>query len=316
MKIIVITPVKNESWILNHFLTVTSQFADHIIIADQNSTDNSLEIAKNFSKVTVFNNSNPNFNESERQYLLIKKARELFPEDKVILALDADEIISADSLDSSEWNQIKSAKSGTVLKFFKPNLYLIPSHYIEDNKTFWPLGFIDNNKTAHEAKFIHSTRVPYPPESPTLVLKEIKFLHLAYLRPNVQYAKLRFYTTIEKKSGNNPWYLRRRRYRYKKDFLAVDKIEPTPPNWLNYPSLLQLTSFDSLADPIYNWQDKKVAEDILKHPFWYFWLDDIWYVNWEKVISNFQIENNKKIIPPPKILISILRLFDNTINNK
>ena len=41
-KIIVVTPIKNEDWILDRFLSVTSQFADLIIIADQNSTDKSM----------------------------------------------------------------------------------------------------------------------------------------------------------------------------------------------------------------------------------------------------------------------------------
>ncbi|WP_260675883.1 MULTISPECIES: hypothetical protein [Nostocales] len=33
-KIVVMTPVKNEAWIVDRFLSVTSQFADYIIIAE------------------------------------------------------------------------------------------------------------------------------------------------------------------------------------------------------------------------------------------------------------------------------------------
>ena len=51
-KLIVITPVKNESWILEKFLTFTSLWADYIIIADQNSTDNSIEDFINWYKNT------------------------------------------------------------------------------------------------------------------------------------------------------------------------------------------------------------------------------------------------------------------------
>jgi len=35
VRIVVVTPVRNEAWILERFLSVTSRFADHIIIADQ-----------------------------------------------------------------------------------------------------------------------------------------------------------------------------------------------------------------------------------------------------------------------------------------
>jgi glycosyltransferase involved in cell wall biosynthesis len=94
-KIVVITPVKNEAWILDRFLAVTSQFADCIIIADQNSTDGSLTIYKNYPKVILIQNESEQFNEAERQILLIQKARELVPEHKILLALDADEILAA-----------------------------------------------------------------------------------------------------------------------------------------------------------------------------------------------------------------------------
>ena len=36
--LVVLTPVRNEAWILRAFLEATSLWADHIIIADQMST--------------------------------------------------------------------------------------------------------------------------------------------------------------------------------------------------------------------------------------------------------------------------------------
>ena len=43
---IVMTPVRNEAWVLPAFLESTSRWADYIIIADQMSTDGSREIAR------------------------------------------------------------------------------------------------------------------------------------------------------------------------------------------------------------------------------------------------------------------------------
>ena len=63
-KIVVITPVKNEAWILDRFLAVTSQFADCIIIADQNSTDESKDICKKYPKVIVIDNKSTKYDES------------------------------------------------------------------------------------------------------------------------------------------------------------------------------------------------------------------------------------------------------------
>lgn len=95
MKKIVLTPTKNEEWIIELFLKITSLFADHIIIADQFSTDKTVEIAKKFPKVIIIENDNTEYDEQYRQKLLIDKARSLFPGNNLLLALDADEIITA-----------------------------------------------------------------------------------------------------------------------------------------------------------------------------------------------------------------------------
>ena len=54
--IVVLTPVKNEEWILDNYIQVTSNFADLIIIADQFSSDKSREIASNYDKVLLIKN--------------------------------------------------------------------------------------------------------------------------------------------------------------------------------------------------------------------------------------------------------------------
>ena len=44
--VIVICAVRNEAWILPRFLAVASHIADHIIVADQGSTDGSRDICR------------------------------------------------------------------------------------------------------------------------------------------------------------------------------------------------------------------------------------------------------------------------------
>ncbi|MFO5494935.1 MAG: glycosyltransferase family 2 protein, partial [Cuspidothrix sp.] len=122
-KIVVITPVKNEAWILDRFLSVTSQFADHIIIADQNSTDGSQAICKKYPKVILIENKSQQFNEAERQLLLIQTARDLVQEHKIILALDADEILAANATKTASWQKMLQAEPGTILFFEKPDLF-------------------------------------------------------------------------------------------------------------------------------------------------------------------------------------------------
>src|SRR5207247_9635192 len=63
VRVVVVTPVRNEAWILERFLSVTSRFADHIIVADQRSSDGSRAICSRYPNVTVIDNPTDEFNE-------------------------------------------------------------------------------------------------------------------------------------------------------------------------------------------------------------------------------------------------------------
>jgi hypothetical protein len=78
-KIIGVTQVKNEEWILDRFLSVTSGFADHIIVTDQQSTDGSRSICTPFTKVHLISNDSPIYDEAHRQKLLLTEARRMSP---------------------------------------------------------------------------------------------------------------------------------------------------------------------------------------------------------------------------------------------
>jgi hypothetical protein len=110
-KLICLTPVLNEAWILERFLKCTSLWADHIIIADQRSTDGSREIARRCPKVTLIDNRSEVFNEPERQQMLLAEARRI-PGAKILLALDADEFLTANFLTSPEWETNSPGASG------------------------------------------------------------------------------------------------------------------------------------------------------------------------------------------------------------
>ena len=94
---IVMTPTRNEAWVIRAFLECNGLWADYIIIADQMSTDGTREIIAEYqerwntvlttpstvhrTQYTVHNmhqcqlimidNTNPEFNEAERQSMLV-----------------------------------------------------------------------------------------------------------------------------------------------------------------------------------------------------------------------------------------------------
>lgn len=191
--IICLTPVKNEAWILRRFLECASLWADYIVIADQNSTDNSREIASEFSKVVLVNNSSQFFNEPDRQKLLIDTARQL-AKNRLLITLDADEILTANFLDSPEWKTVLDASPGTIIRFQRVNL--LPdmcSYWLDDtNKSDFPWGFMDDG-SEHIGMKIHSNRIPLPTTAPSINLRSVKVLHYQFVDWERMQSKHRWY---------------------------------------------------------------------------------------------------------------------------
>jgi len=116
MKTIVLIPVKNEDWIIKNTLTNITPYVDLVIIADQKSTDKTVEICKKFSKVKIIDN--PYVGHSNKvRWLLLEEARKN-GYNNLIICLDADEIISPQGIIEIK-NYIASGKAvaGDVFKF-------------------------------------------------------------------------------------------------------------------------------------------------------------------------------------------------------
>lgn len=193
--IICLTPVRNESWILDTFLSCTSLWADYIIIADQKSTDNSREIALKYPKVILIENNTDHFNEPERQKLLINEARKIDGK-RLLITLDADEFFVSNFQEKKEWNEILSATPGTVFGFRWINL--LPGY-----KKYWspegyfPWAFMDDG-SQHFGQEIHSPRVPLKSWDTIKKITEIRVLHYQYIDWLRMQSKHRYYQILER----------------------------------------------------------------------------------------------------------------------
>lgn len=296
LPVIVITPIKNESWILKRFLEVTSCFADCIIIADQFSEDNSIEIIKKFPKVHLIKNYNPDYDEAYRQNLLISEARKLFDGPKLLLALDADEIMTADSLNSVEWNTIFNQEPGTVICFEKPDLVFPITNCIRYT-TYFKLGYIDDG-AEHKGLKIHSTRIPTNPKSKFLMIESIKFMHYASTREKEYFARQRYYSVMENMKGSSSLISRLKKYSpllHRKNA----SIQKTPREWFDG---WQFKGFDthSILTTDDNYFNRKFLELIAESPE-KFWIDDVWYN--ESIFRSGLCLNIKK----PPFIFNLLR---------
>lgn len=293
--IVVLTPLKNDAWILRRFLEVTSVFADRILVADQASTDGGREMCAEFPKVTLLDNPSADYDEASRQQLLISAARRLVPMPRILLALDSDEILAADAMGTPGWQQMLSAAPGTVLFFEKPNLYLTPAN-CERRDLDFPGGFVDDGVTRHVARRVHSVRIPMPEDAPQLVLGDVKILHYALVRPQAQKAKIRMYAAMENLMGTKSLYTRRRYYWRKRVLRALGGVEPTPREWYDGWERrgIDMTTIDD--QPPY-WQDLALLDMMIEHGARRFWLDDIWEKDWRA----FAREHGRPAIQPPPL---------------
>lgn len=204
-KIICLTPIKNEDWILDTFLKATSLWADHIVVADQNSTDTSKEIAQSFEKVIYVKNNGGKYDELSRQELLLREARKISGK-KLLIALDADEFFTNVDTTSPSWQTMINAEEGTVFSF---NWLHISSDFTKVKKSnfdfpWGAFGFMDDG-SKHSGRNIHSPRVPIPEKSINICIKDNWVLHYNLISEERLNSKNRWYMvheTINKQRTN------------------------------------------------------------------------------------------------------------------
>jgi hypothetical protein len=230
-KIVCLTPVKNEEWILREFLQATSIWADYIIIADQNSEDRSVEIARSFEKVIIISNSSTTFNEPERQKMLIEEARKI-PGDKLLIALDADELLYMDQSDLIHWTPILALEKGSTIYFECANIDESFQQYWTKGYHFY--GYVDDGADHHGLP-IDSPRLPGNDFNPKITVDRMKVFHLQYI--NMRRARLMqlWYQCLEKTLESDITYLGTKKTNFYL-FQRYNKLHFVQPNKLDVPA--------------------------------------------------------------------------------
>ena len=199
-KIVVTTPVRNEAWVLDAFLTCTSSWADHIIVADHHSTDGSREIALKYPKVTLIDNPTDEWYENECRAKLLEEACKILG-DKIIFALDADEFLSEGFVETKGWERIMNSRPNTIFCFRWRSVYDDMYHICDEfGYMEWAAHYGESidvvaeyRKREHHA--VHASRVPCLEESRAqyVMIDDIRFVHLAKLNKVRTQNKLDFY---------------------------------------------------------------------------------------------------------------------------
>lgn len=315
---IVMTPTRNEAWVIRAFLECNGLWADYIIIADQMSTDGTREIIAEYvrpndgmsrdkslneplalndkrhrAEVILIDNKNPEFNEAERQSLLVAKAREVAAgRDTLLWGLDADEILPANWQESEDGRKILNSIKGDVFWFKWAQLAPDKKHY--GDSIDYPWLFHDDGVEPHGnyVRNMHSMRIPYPiAEMQMYHVKDFRVLHFGLMDSMRIAAKNRFYQFVDwEMNHRSPIVLSRLYAAHRIENQIVDDQFELEPEAIAFPfdmwSLIELGAE-------HTWFDDYVHERLTKYPIAKLRKLDIWD---EEFMKYYAIEDKRRWI--------------------
>ncbi|HUJ72769.1 MAG TPA: glycosyltransferase family 2 protein [Verrucomicrobiae bacterium] len=284
---ICLTPTRNEAWIIRPFLAAARCWANHIVVADQGSTDGTLEQLRATPGVDVVINDLPSFDEIHRQRLLLRRARQIEGK-RILIALDADEVLSANCAASSEWGRISEAPAGTILRFRWVNI--LPGFqraWIPHERL--PCGFVDDGSEHPGINRIHNPRLPCPADAPVMDLDDIVVLHFQYVIWERMRSKQRWYQVWEHLNypQKRPLDIFRQ-YNHMHGSWEKTEIHPVQPPWLEGYDRAGI-DFRSLACEPVTWWDRAVVGFLCKHGPNHFRRLAIWDRAWNPIVEQLGI---------------------------
>lgn len=302
MKTITLLPVKDEAWILPYSLKNFSDFSDHIIIADQHSTDGSREIYKNFPKVTVIDN-NLQGHTTKVRALLLEEARKI-PGNNLIVCLDADELLSPHAIVEIRKKIGETKKSFTaawVQLIDDGSMYRVDGVWKTNRKSF---AFVDDGQFSYPTQNIvddHNGRIPTVGDN---VVISYPILHLHYMAKSRSEIKQAWYMCTERILGFHPYRINNRYNPAKLSHIKSEKI-----------NLAWISDVDMPAIEIFSSTDKRRVQTVLdlfkKHGIAFFEPLDIWHIHdlREKFVE--EVGRQPKPSIAPKWLLSLNAIKNN-----
>jgi hypothetical protein len=203
----------------------------------------------------------------------------------VLVALDADEILSANALTSPEWRAAVAAAPGTSGRIARIELCERTSSYFrhafDDAGTRWGFVYADDGSD-HDRSLIHGDRLPE--SSQQIALTDVVVLHYSHANHRREASKDRWYQCFEHVhfgDVRNDVDIRRR-YDWAERLAPKMAIRPCPAEWT---AGYEAAGID-LAEPPsrdHYWTDWDVLHMFAEHGTEAFALLDIWDVDWEEV---------------------------------
>lgn len=275
-------PVKNEEWILEKSLFSLCSICDYVIVADQNSQDNTKNIIKKFSNCILINND-ANLHSSNVRLLLLNFVREIFEGNNLLISLDADEIFSS-KIENDIIQSWKCLPIGTSISLEWLQLWR-SIHLFRSDESVWANNwkyfvYLDDRNAGIERRVLldHAERMPF---NSSLVFREdrVKVLHFQFVYFDRMLSKQSHYRIIEKIHGKKGSHKINSTYKITKDEknIMFKKLDSDIyDNWKREGLIFDFTMNESFF-----WYDQEILSYFMKYGTRKFWDLDIWDIDWE-----------------------------------
>jgi hypothetical protein len=298
--VICLIPMRDEAWVLERTIRTTLTWADELILLDQGSTDGSRELAAQHDRVHVVDEMDLRFDETARRARLLAEARKRHPEPRVLVGLDADEVLSGPP---------PNALRGRLLNLPRGSfgeirwVHLLPGARLcayDGTKRF---VFSDDGRPPMDGGFLHAPRLPVAGDtSPVLVLDDLVVLHYQSTDPLRMRSKHQWYQCLEtiRFPRKRPAEIYRQ---YAESGISQYATVPVDPRWLEHYGRLGIDMRSTRVDGQYRW-DAEVLDMLREHGTRRFRKVDIWDVDWNALSS----ANGAFRVHDPRSLVDKLAL--------
>lgn len=121
--LIVTSCTRNYGWVTRAFLEGNIRWADYIVIVDQMSTDGTREMCAEYKNVVLVDDPDMTYKENIRAKMAFMKGRELAAgRDAIYFALDIDEVMPANWMQTEDGKKIIASKPGDMFQLEWTNI--------------------------------------------------------------------------------------------------------------------------------------------------------------------------------------------------